>query len=606
MSTHSNADTKITGGLKIANSFRPYYVFPCSGFTSVPKALLDYATAPHDDKKLDKASGVNEDEPQSHVWLVQNLKFGTTWAATPTFVSNLRPSRIHLSIPDQIKWPSAFLGRLDAKDSVHIHGARSRDLGIAAYLRKGLAHWSANLDGFEKKYADLPPGSTIVLNDMREDPTDLEFKMDPNTPDADCSPFLSATELAGLWGYEESEMPPTIPYTSLRLDSYLESDVMLVFLEGKDRSTDFLAFKTRNDPLTIYHELKILLQLPSHKTIIPPPGYLVTFKSGSGQPLVCGFLTPYLEGGSLDVRLPEFRRAGLLSPEYQLHFAKSITSTLILISASPAEFYSDLRLDQIVLSKDETGRYTPVFLDFEQSRNLYNWASPEIYYMEWIAELGSPHYFRSKAIPEDVTKKYAGVLDCVLEARRYTLTAHPQRYDNPPQGWYWPWLISTPEERESAMVYMVGKLLWCLFEGRGDADIVMGRSSPEEGDQRFPNFERTPPRMRRLIERCTAGAREWIDGPIKIYRRGGVIYPLGKTGQGKEPEATAGETLQAIGEFWQDEMRKAVEFAEARVRWDRKEEMEGDRELLHYLERPRLCEVLAELEAFDKEGRGGP
>lgn len=600
MSTKPAADPEPDGtsGLQISDDFRQYYVFPCAGYTTAPASLLDYAAAKRSRKKKDKPSVIKEDS-SGHAWVVENLRFGTVWAATPTFIDNRRPSQVHLYIPDQSEWPESCWDSLEAPDSVHIHGSRSRALAIAHHLQRGLAHWSGGTEGFEQIYVGLPLGSAIVLQKMDPDPTRLDFVIAPNTSDAASGRFLTATELVGMWKRSEADMPPSVPYNNLRLIRYLESDVMLVSLTRSDESTELLAFKARRKPHTVYHELKILLQLPSLETIIPPPRYLVTFESGSDQPpLVCGFLTTFIEGGSLNVRLPELRRQGLLKTEHQLSLLTDITSTLIKISESPASFYSDLRLDQIVLSKDAAGKERAVFLDFEQSRNLYNWTAPEMYKMEWIAELGSPLYFRSDDLPEDVTERYGRLLDRILEARGHTLATQPRRYDNPALGWYWPWLTSTPAERESAMVYMLGKVLWCVFEGRGDADIVLGRSSPEEAEQRFPDFVRTHPRMRRLIERCTAGAREWIDGPIKVYRRDGVVYPLGMTGLGGEREATAGETQEAIRAFWRDEMRKAEEFAEARMRWDAGRAEEGDREMLHHLDRPRLREVLAELEAF--------
>ncbi len=58
------------------------------------------------------------------------------------------------------------------------------------------------------------------------------------------------------------------------------------------------------------------------------------------------------------------------------------------------------------------------------------------------------------------------------------------------------------------MVYMLGKALWCFFEGVGDTDFVLGQPSIYDGQQRVPEFIRTPCDLRELIERCTAGARE--------------------------------------------------------------------------------------------------
>jgi hypothetical protein len=43
---------------------------------------------------------------------------------------------------------------------------------------------------------------------------------------------------------------------------------------------------------------------------------------------------------------------GTLTVARQLRLAVDVTSTLIQISQSPASFYSDPRLDQVMLSKD--------------------------------------------------------------------------------------------------------------------------------------------------------------------------------------------------------------------------------------------------------------
>ncbi|KAH6695529.1 hypothetical protein F5X68DRAFT_244200 [Plectosphaerella plurivora] len=603
MSTVPSAASDGARGLNISDSLRPYYVFPCAAVTNPPEKLLQYAKADHGKFTPDKPAAIIEGV-SGFEWDVENLRFGTTWAATPRFIKDLPPSQVHVIIADQSEWPEECRSILDAPNSVHIHGSRSAALAVAAHLRVGLSHWSAGKEGFEQTYVDLPLGSAIFLREMKADPTALEFDISPNTSDAASCRFLTAAELADMWARDESEMPPSVPHTSLKLVRYLESDVTLVSVVGEDGQPELLAFKARRKPHTIYHELKILMHLPSLETIIPPPRYLVTIPSGSEKPpLVCGFLTKFIEGGSLNARLPELRREGLLTAARQLSLAIDVTSTLIQVSRSSASFYSDLRLDQIILSKDAAGNERAVFLDFEQSRNLYNWTAPEMYLMEWLAEMGSPLYFRIDDMPEEVEKKYGGILSRVLEARGQTLTSQPRRYNNPELGWYWPWLTSTAEERESAMVYMLGKMLWCIFEGRGDADIVLGRSSPEEADQRFPDFVRTHPQIRRLITKCTAGAREWINGPIKVYRRDGKVFPLGKTGLGGEPEATAEETLEAIKSFWQGEMDKAEAFAEARIRWDAGKPEEGDREMLHYLDRPKLHDVLAELEAFGARGK---
>lgn len=78
------------------------------------------------------------------------------------------------------------------------------------------------------------------------------------------------------------------------------------------------------------------------------------------------------------------------------------------------------------------------------------------------------------------------------------------------------------------------------------------------------------------------------------------MFPLGRTGRNGEPEGTVEETKEVIRPFWRAEMDKADAFAEARMRHNREEAWKDDMEILHYLQRPRLDEVLAALEDFQR------
>lgn len=159
--------------------------------------------------------------------------------------------------------------------------------------------------------------------------------------------------------------------------------------------------------------------------------------------------------------------------------------------------------------------------------------------------------------------------------------------------------MCSAEEKEASQVYLLGKALWCIFEGASTPDIVLGRSYPHETDIRFPTFQSTPEPLQDLIKNCTLGAREWLDGPLGIFRRDGKIFPLGKTGLLDEEEATTEETKAAIVRIWQNEMTKAEQFVLARARHDQGEATSEDLQILHYLRRPKLREVLDALLAFD-------
>ncbi|KAI0105461.1 hypothetical protein GGR51DRAFT_571804 [Nemania sp. FL0031] len=579
-------------GFNISNKLRVHYVFPYAGFIPFPdtNGYAEYVDVPRDSTPQSLSS-----------WVIEYSGFGTTYAAIPTFLGSLPPSRIDVIIPDQIQWPPSLWSQLDARDSVHVSGSRINSLGISSYLRNALQSWSDSVENFADVYRGLPFGSTILLENLSEDSSSLNFQILPNKAVIEPGIFLSLEELRALWGYHESDMPPAIPYTKLRRLGQLSSDVVRVSISDEAKEEDIMIFKsTKDNPAKNYHEIKMLLALEPTKTIIGRPQYLVTIPS-SGK--VCGFLLTYYGGGNLADILSEGRLSRKLTLRQKLSWALDLTASLVHIQKSPMRFYSDLRLDQLALSGKPDGPITAVLLDLEQSRNIYNWAPPEIYYLEWIAELGSPAYARTRNLPNDVVAKYQSILDGYLQSRGFPTPLQGQgiRYDNAANGWYWPWLTSTPAEQDAGMVYMLGKALWCLFEGIGDADIVLGRSSASDGQQRFPEFIHTPDNIRRLIERCTVGAREWIDGHIKIYRREGKVFPLGKTGLHGEPEGTFEETKQTITRFWRTEMQKAEEFVQARMRHDRNEAGHRDLELLHYLQRPTLQEVMVAVKQYHSQ-----
>lgn len=210
---------------------------------------------------------------------------------------------------------------------------------------------------------------------------------------------------------------------------------------------------------------------------------------------------------------------------------------------------------------------------------------------------------RSHDLPEETVAKFSAILKryLVLKGQSWPLHGEPDVYDNPPYGWYYPWTLSNRAEQEAGMVFLLAKALWCIFEGREEADVILGRSTLEDGQQRFPGFRLTPEPLRRLIGDCSAGTREWKDGQIKIVRRSGVVFSLGKTGSEGEEKGTLGETLDAIMDFWQNEMVKAESFIEAKMRYYKNEANDDDLQWLDYLLRPSLMDVFRALESFSIE-----
>ena len=488
---------------------------------------------------------------------------------------------------------------MGAKDSVHTSGVRIRALGTANHLCRALEHWSSSMPNFGEHYHKLPFGSGIIVSNVEADVTRMQIAFKQN--DLLWNRLLSEEPLRNMWKDEGLEMPPAIDYRQLRYEKQLSQDVTFVTVPTS-AGRQLMVFKSQTKSCSeLYHEVKVLLTLPRSAYIAEPPAFLVTTNKGDPHDSrVCGFLMKYYKLGTLYTILPQRRREGTLALDQQIQWAKDITSALMHVMSVPGNFYSDLRMDNIVLFANSDGSETAVLIDFEQSRNVYNWAPPEIYYMEWVAELANEDLGCSDTVDQETRLRYSALLERFLSIKEHpaTFQSPPEKYDNPPHGWYYPWLASTPQEQEACEVYLLGKALYCLFEGLADHSIILGRSTTNEGEQLFPEFRHTPPPLRDLIKHCTAGAREWKDGPMKITRCGGKVVPLGKTGRNGETEATFDETKVVIKDFWQNEMKKAEAFIDAKGRYESGEADDNDLELLDYLRRSKLAHVLHTLESF--------
>lgn len=256
------------------------------------------------------------------------------------------------------------------------------------------------------------------------------------------------------------------------------------------------------------------------------------------------------------------------------------------------------------MERDQTNRNRPPNRLRTRTQPVQLGPPPEIYQTEWIASLGNAACAKTHKLPKEVMTRYAGLLNQILAARNYPLTLEttPDVYVNAAQGWCFPWIMSSRSEKEAGMVFLLGKALYCIFEAVANTDIVLRRSHFGEQDQQFPQFHRTPLHLQTLIRKCTNGAREWLDDPIRIYRRGGRVFPMGKTGLHGEEEGSLAETQETITAFWKSEMVKAEAFVLARLRYDEGNATQEDVQMLHYLRRPSLAEVYCQLTATSEIG----
>lgn len=117
----------------------------------------------------------------------------------------------------------------------------------------------------------------------------------------------------------------------------------------------------------------------------------------------------------------------------------------------------------------------------------------------------------------------------------------------------------------------------------------------DETGKAFPEFEHTPPRLRDLIRKCTAGAREWKGARQPLVRVGNKIFPRGRTGRDGEEMGSWEETQEVARAWWKGEVESTEKFVEARKRQRRARETgaESREESLAFMsQRPRLEEVL--------------
>ncbi|KAM7208163.1 hypothetical protein V8F20_001443 [Naviculisporaceae sp. PSN 640] len=401
------------------------------------------------------------------------------------------------------------------------------------------------------------------------------------------------------------------------------------------KETEWIFKSLTRDQRYLYNELKMLLSLEPHENIIPKSRYIVTKKGRFGSRKgVCGFVLEYFPDGSLKQFLLDRhgpRASGGISFEQKVLWAQQITRALVHINTDshanidalcqhPGDdevskwsqwygFYPDLKPDNIVLRPSEDNHtpisaegerqragvlYDAVLIDLEQRGGWFSWSPPEISHLEYLEtplaanvdELGGKGY--------DV--------DALEEVQEENQS---QEYYNCDGGFSTPWLALLAKRKaavgssanrqakpfdhdvgafdlEKAQVFMLGKLLWCIFEEealmRCGIDHEMLSDRPErvaakgtesvKGQKVFPEFQDTPEEIRGLIKSCTAGADEWNDAG-----RGGWRVVLGTDGKlvpaSSSGNITAKDTQREATMYWKGEVDKARSFVAGMVDYEK-------------------------------------
>ncbi|KAF8848039.1 hypothetical protein BDZ45DRAFT_681483 [Acephala macrosclerotiorum] len=490
------------------------------------------------------------DLPRSPKWRIEgSANTGTEFFAIPTFLSPLRPLRVDTFIPPMEEIPSSLHEALDIHAAIYTRDARVSHLGISRYIILVLTHWSNSMPNFSTFYNSLPFGSRILFHNITTNISSVRVQV-LKTHFLERQ-FLSLPTLQSFWSIPPSNVPPSIDISHLHLLHQLHDSVSLIQLPNHNHSQRWIFKSLTSSPKYMYHELKVLLSIREHKNVISRPKYLVTKQTNFGAKIsVVGFLLPYYPNGTLRDELRSQALHGTLKWEEQARWAVEIAQALIHLR-DQGVMYCDLRTDNIVLNENND----IVLIDFE-SRGVSTFMSaPEVTYLEYILALSNEEKgtLQSKArLWETLTQ---GI----------ELPHKVETYRNPRDGYCLPWLCLSEQEREEAQVYMLGRVLWCIFEGVGSPEksVVVQHAGEGGEEMEFPEFKTTPKVIRELIVECCDLRREGE------YRR----FPLTLNGRRlclREVHGVVSEEAvrDVVRRWWRGEVELAEEFLKLRMNFD--------------------------------------
>lgn len=514
---------------------------------------------------------------------------GTQFYAVPLFILPAVPSRVDVFIPEQSTQTPEMRFLLQLDDAFHTKDrARVSNLAITRLVTRKLQTWTAAMPDPREWYHSLPFGSRIVFQNLSLHLDEIRIGVARlyNLERQLKSPAF----MKELWG-DHIAFPPEVQLSSLQIVEQVHDSVCVVRLE--DRDWIFKALTSY--PKYLYLELRHLLTMKPHRNIVSCPGWVVTKRVAfGGKNAVVGFLLEYHRHGTIRDILP-FRRAhGSLTLGHQLRWSHQITSALLHLHEACHFFYPDLRLDNIVLS--EAGDV--IMVDFEQRGVWCEFSAPEVNFIEYMLLIAS-----SEELPESVRQPFRKRVDDLLrdvgDVADFTSF---QGHVKPLPSYNVPWLCLSRDEQEAAEVYMLGRVLWTIFEGvSAPHRSAVWQSYKWESDLEFPAFRRTPRELRDLIDRCTRGRRPTLSEKVARVGSKLALMPgaeiLGEDGDPWSVDVSEEMAVhQAAKRWWTDEMEHAEAFLDEREELLAKDQWTGNP-----FNRPNLRTVLAELDEFRKE-----
>ncbi|KND95035.1 hypothetical protein TOPH_00093 [Tolypocladium ophioglossoides CBS 100239] len=512
--------------------------------------------------------------PGNPLWSIDGCTaFGTQIYAVPLFVDSIRPYRVDVFIPEPATLSPELREVLDLDVTFYTRdGSRISQLGITRHVLRILQHWTSTLEDPSQIYKDLPFGSRIVLQNLPKNVAETRISIAPTHYLE--RQLLSVSSLRKFWG-DDVEFPPTVDIEDVEYLSQLHDSVCLANIEGKTWIFKALTSYTKY----LYHELRQLLVMPPHPNVIARPVHLVTKKCSFGNKVaVVGFTVENHVHGSLRDLIPFLEIHDQVSLADKIKWSVQLASALIHLRETSLIFYPDLRLDNIVLS----GSWDAVMIDFEQRGVWCEFAAPEVNAIEYMRLLAI-----DEEIDPEVQGKYADLLTELLPG--WEEMGEGEDYLWPSRGYNVPWSCLTRTEQEACEVYMLGRVLWCIFEASSAPQrAAVWLSYRWEPLVEFPGYTTTPQPMRDLIDRCTRGRQPGLTKFIVRERDRLVLRELENTGT---------STAQQVQETARDWWAKEIEASEAWLK-ERAEGMKMGDWNENYYDRPSLREVYDALEAF--------
>lgn len=515
--------------------------------------------------------------PDHPLWRIDGCTaFGSQFYAVPLFVNSIAPFRMDVYIPEPAKLPTQMRDVLDVDVTFYTRDAsRIAQLGITRHVLRILQYWTSTFDDPQDIYKDVPFGSRIVFGNLPVDVTTARISVAPMHYLE--RQLLAVSTLQRLWA-DIPQLPPTVDMSEFVYMSQLHDSVCLVEYQGRTWIFKALTSYTKY----LYHELRQLLRIPSHPNIVAHPVHLVTKRCGfGGKTAVVGFTLEFHTHGSLRDLIPFLRIHEMVSLAEETKWAQQLASAMLHLRGTLRIFYPDLRLDNIVLSASKD----VVMVDFEQRGVWCEFAAPEINAIEYIRLLAI-----DDEIPPEVQERYANLLSEMLPG--WEDMGEGEDYTETTDSFNVPWACLTPTEQEACEVYMLGRVLWCIFEANSAPQrAAVWLSYRWEPLVEFPSYTRTPEPMRELIDRCTRGRQPGLSRLIVRERDQLVLRELENTGR-----STAEEVQDTARKWWAKEIEESEQWLAERA-----EGMKKGTWNENYYERPSMKDVHDAIVAFRKE-----